>query len=392
MTSAGPIAFSPGFNGAAARGSEPPPAPLQPQAVAAARAVDRAEPLLSTPAGDPSHQHLPLVSSAVQGQPAGPVGRVLIAGFDAGQTHTRCRLADADDGRILAEGEGPGVCHLAAAHGPARFRQALRQSLAAARQRQPELPLPSAAAVGASGIEQGSAVQRQGLELAAEALGLLPHRLIVTGDERTALRGALADRPGVVVISGTGTIAVGRDGTGREHRCAGWGWLLDGAGSALDIGRDGLSLSLEMADGRRPDAPLRPALWQALGLEPEAADAPQRLKALVVEPAFGPAGFAQLAPVVERLANHGDLQSLAILERSAGALAAMVVAVATVLRLKDAEVCALGGAIEHLVCFQRCFQRALIARLPAARLIEPRGDALAGALALARERWESQHS
>ncbi len=392
MTSAGPIAFSPGFNGAAGRGSEPPPASLQPEAVAAGRAADRTEPLLPAPAGDPSRQRPPLVASAVQGQRAGPVGRVLIAGFDAGQTHTRCRLADADDGRILAEGEGPGVCHLAAAHGPARFRQALRQSLAAARQGQPGLPLPSAAAVGASGIEQGSAVQRQGLELAAEALGLPPHRLIVTGDERTALRGALADRPGVVVISGTGTIAVGRDGAGREHRCAGWGWLLDGAGSALDIGRDGLSLSLEMADGRRPDAPLRPALWQALGLEPEAADAPQRLKALVVEPGFGPAGFAQLAPVVERLANHGDAQALAILERSAGALAAMVVAVATALQLKDAEVCALGGAIEQLVCFQRCFRRALIARLPAARLIEPRGDALAGALALARERWKSQHS
>jgi glucosamine kinase len=317
-------------------------------------------------------------------------GRLVIAGFDAGQTHTRCRLADPSSGRILVEGEGPGVSHLAAAAGPERFRQALRQSLAEAYQQRPGLEASvAAAAIGASGIEQGSSVQGQGVELAAEALGLPRERVAVTGDERTALRGAFPDGPGVVVISGTGTIAVGRDGAGREHRCGGWGWLLDGAGSALDIGRDGLSLSLEMADGRRPDSPLRPSLWQALGLEPEAEDAPQRLKALVVDPGFGPAGFARLAPVVERLAQQGDGQALEILERSARALAAMAKAVAGQLRLEAPPVCAMGGAIEHLPRFQRCFQRELVECLPTARLVKPRGDALFGALALALERLES---
>jgi glucosamine kinase len=321
-----------------------------------------------------------------------PLPGSVIAGFDAGQTHTRCRLADPGDGRILAEGEGPGVCHLAAAAGPERFRQALRQSLDAARQ-QLQHPSPvAAAAIGASGIEQGSSVQWQGLELAAEALGLPLERLAVTGDERTALRGAFPHGPGVIVISGTGTIAVGQDGFGREHRCGGWGWLLDGAGSAMDIGRDGLSLSLEMADGRRPDSPLRPSLWRALGLEPEAKEAPQKLKALVVDPAFGPASFARLAPVVERLANEGDAPALKILERSAEALAAMVAAVAGQLRLEAPPVCAMGGAIEHLACFQRCFQQELAEHLPTARLVKPRGDALAGALVLAVERLNDRLS
>ena len=180
----------------------------------------------------------------------------LIAGFDAGQTHTSCRLALAQDsqgrgvGPVIGEGEGPGVCHLAAPEGPGRFGAALRESLERAM-----APLANAspaavlvaAAVGASGIEQGTAVQGHGRALAAEALGLAPERVLVSGDERTALRGAFGDGAGIVVISGTGTIAVGRDGQGREHRCAGWGWLLDGAGSAMDIGRDGLALSLQMA-------------------------------------------------------------------------------------------------------------------------------------------------
>ncbi|MFM8937101.1 MAG: N-acetylglucosamine kinase, partial [Vulcanococcus sp.] len=60
----------------------------------------------------------------------------LIAGFDAGQTHTSCRLARlAADGQLqpLADGEGSGVSHLDAPGGSQRFEGALRSSLAAAR-------------------------------------------------------------------------------------------------------------------------------------------------------------------------------------------------------------------------------------------------------------------
>ena len=136
----------------------------------------------------------------------------VIAGFDAGQTHTSCRLAEVGSGRILAEGEGPGVSHLATGEGPERFRQALQGSLGAACRHLESARDLLAAGIGASGIEQDSSVQRQGLELAARVLQLPQTRLVVTGDERTALRGAFPDGPGVVVISGTGTIAVGRDG------------------------------------------------------------------------------------------------------------------------------------------------------------------------------------
>ena len=310
----------------------------------------------------------------------------LLAGFDAGQTHTTCRLARVGDGQVLAEGEGPGVCHLAAPDGEQRFRQALRGALAAAIDRLPGGGADArlrAAAVGASGIEQGSAVQERGQVLAAQALGLPPQRLWVSGDERTALHGAFPDGAGIVVISGTGTIAVGRNAAGQEHRCGGWGWLLDGAGAAMDIGRDGLALSLRMADGRRPDSPLRPALWQALGLEADTPDAAQRIKALVVTPAFGPAGFARLAPVVQRLASAGDRDASRILQRSAEALTEMVAGVAAALGLEEPAVCPMGGALEHLEGLRRGLATGLAAALPGAQLQSARGDACAGALHLA---------
>ena len=312
----------------------------------------------------------------------------LIAGFDAGQTHTTCRLADRLSGVTLAEGEGPGVSHLAAAAGPEKFAAALRLSLEAARQALPAARHQdrlAAAAVGASGIEAGSAVQQEGLELAAVALALPPQRLVVTGDERTALRGAFPNAAGIMVISGTGTIAVGRDGRGREHRCGGWGWLLDGAGSAMDIGRDGLALSLKMVDGREPVSGLGEALWQALEIDPLDPQAPQRIKALVVEPGFGAAGFARLAPVVDQLAEQGDARAGAILVHNAEALAAMVAAVAAALTLRHPPVCALGGALLHLAELRRHFADLLARRLGGHALVSPGGDACQGALQMAAD-------
>lgn len=303
----------------------------------------------------------------------------LLAGFDAGQTHCRCRLANRE-GRVLAEGEGSGVSHLAAPGGPERFQTALRSSLAAARRALPEVPAEAlaAAVVGASGIEADSPVQALGQHLAAEALALNPAQVLVTGDERTALAGAFAGGPGIVLISGTGCICVGRADDGRLHRCGGWGWLLDGAGSAMDIGRDGLALSLRMADGRCGESPLRQVLWDAL-----AVTSPQELKARVVDPGFGAAGFAALAPLVGAAAMAGDPEAAQVLHRNGEALAELVTAVARALQLERPALCCVGGAIEHLPPLRTAFAGALTERLPGVVPRPPLGDACSGALALA---------
>ncbi|MGB5136861.1 MAG: BadF/BadG/BcrA/BcrD ATPase family protein [Prochlorococcaceae cyanobacterium] len=312
----------------------------------------------------------------------------LIAGFDAGQSHTRCRLTDADNGAVLGEGEGPGVRHLASPGGVEAFQLALEVSLKRALEalgpgRRGRL---RAAAVGASGIEVGSAVQEQGRLLAAAALHLPAEHTAVTGDERTALRGAMGTASeGVVLISGTGTIAVGRNRHAVEHRCAGWGWLLDGAGSAMDIGRDGLSASLEMADGRRPDSGLRQRLWEALGVSPHAPGAAAAIKARVVQPEFGAAGFAALAPAVAAGAEAGDQTAAAILRRNSAALATMAITISRRLGLEAPPVWPLGGALEHLPLLRDELEQALALRLPSAHLARPAGDACAGALSLARE-------
>ena len=186
----------------------------------------------------------------------------LLAGFDAGQTHTRCRLSVVQKGlhQTVGEGEGPGVSHLDAPQGERSFIEAIRTSAQHALKDHPAGVI-QAAVVGASGIEQGTALQQHAERLVGQALAIGDDtrltKVLVTGDERTALRGAIPEGAGILAISGTGMIVLGRNGNGHEHRCGGWGWLLDGAGSAFDLGHQGLQMTMRMADGRMADHPLR---------------------------------------------------------------------------------------------------------------------------------------
>ena len=313
---------------------------------------------------------------------------MLLAGLDAGQTSTRCRVSQWTGSQwlIVGEGSGPGVSHLAAAGGVERFQQAVRSSVSAALAASHGDALETAAnkidavVIGASGIEQGTPLQDQASALLADALAVAPHQALATGDERTALRGAFPDGAGIVVISGTGTICVGRDGNGLEHRCGGWGWRLDGAGAAFDLGHHALQLSLHMADGRLPDHPLRRTLWQALGCHSSV-----EVKATVVQPNFGPADLAALAPHVDIAASEGLEDAQRILDRSAEALVAMVNAVATALQLTNPAVVPHGGALLHLPCFRATVDQRLTERMPQARWCTAAGDACDGALQLARD-------
>ena len=311
---------------------------------------------------------------------------MLLAGFDAGQTKTRCRISRWQDGRweLIGEGHGPGVRHLASVGGVDRFQDAIRCSSAKAMKLHPDVTLDGAV-IGASGIEQGSTVQEQAKDLLAETLALPKPQVLATGDERTALRGAFPNGAGIVVISGTGMICLGRTARGVEHRCGGWGWLLDGAGSAFDIGHQGLQLSLQMADGRRPDHSLRNQIWTALDCTTSAA-----VKARVVEPNFGAAGFAALAPVVAAAAEQGMDEARCILERSALALANSISTVAQKLHLDAPDLVGHGGALKHLDGFSRMVKTTVTTALPSSRWIPASGDACHGALVMALEHVVNQ--
>ena len=88
----------------------------------------------------------------------------------------------------------------------------------------------------------------------------------MTNDAAVALTGATAGGQGIIVIAGTGSIALGRDTAGRVVRAAGWGYIYGDEGSAFDIARQALRAALRMEEGWGPETSLRRVLLGATGV------------------------------------------------------------------------------------------------------------------------------
>ena len=88
-------------------------------------------------------------------------------------------------------------------------------------------------------------------------------RVIVISDVEAAYLAALGAVPGVLLLAGTGSIALGRDVRGRFTREGGLGPLLGDDGSAFSIGRAWLrSAAVPPARARRiATAPTRSRAW-----------------------------------------------------------------------------------------------------------------------------------
>jgi len=80
--------------------------------------------------------------------------------------------------------------------------------------------------------------------------------LTVMSDVEGTYTACLGRRPGVVVISGTGSIIYGKEAAGCSHRAGGWGYLFDDEGSAFWIGKELIKESLRWQDALRAYDPI----------------------------------------------------------------------------------------------------------------------------------------
>ena len=149
--------------------------------------------------------------------------------------------------------------------------------------------------VGVAGLE--STNEREGLTNALVDGGLSLARLELVGDPWVALEGALpADLVGpgarVLLVSGTGSVAVAACGDGSRRRVGGWGSRVGDEGSGAWLGIEAVRATLRALDGRDPPGSLADAVRNAWGTSSEALVKRAR--------SATPAEFAALAPLVLR--------------------------------------------------------------------------------------------
>jgi N-acetylglucosamine kinase len=302
-----------------------------------------------------------------------------VLGIDVGGTKTVCLLANAD-GTILATAREAGA-NLQGA-GELALEKALHGVMEAALTGQ--RVTPSAICLGIAGVDR--AEDQKVVRGIMDRIGYKATILIVN-DALIALQAGIGDAPGIVIVSGTGSIAYGRSARGEAARAGGWGYVLGDEGSGYWIGRNALRAVVRHADGRGGPTSLTPRLLAHFGLAGST-----ELIHRVYHKALAPSDVGALAGYVQQARDEGDEVAAGILNYAADELLTTAAAVTKRLEMESESFsCVLAGGMFRAVpwlCDR--MKRLLPSVAPHSRAIlleeEPALGAVQLALALAQGR------
>ena len=278
-------------------------------------------------------------------------------GVDGGGTGCRARIEDMT-GRVLGTGiAGPAALRLGVQTALDEVLVACLAALAVAGLGEDVLRLVHAV-VGLAGVG------RQG---ALEKLTKQPHpfsSVIYTHDATIACIGAHGGRDGGIVIVGTGSVGFAITGK-REIRVGGYGFPISDEGSGADLGLHAIRLALRAHDERVVGTNLTNEVMMRFHNDP--------FEAVTWMDKATATDYASFAPLVMRHADDGDPIARRIVRDAAEHIDELV------RRLSEcgvSRVALLGGLASSIDPW--------LAPDVQRRLVAPEGDAIDGALHLAR--------
>jgi len=293
-------------------------------------------------------------------------------GIDGGGSKTDCLVGD--DVRMLGRAVAPSckIQRVGEEQARAALHTVINEACLAA---EIEPARIERACIGVAGVSHPE-IERKIRSIISEVVRGEIH---VVGDNTIALQAACGGMPGVVVISGTGSIAYARNEQGREARAGGWGPAISDEGSGGWIGRRAVAQVMRAHDrGKNP-----PLLFSLI----------QKWKVTVAEDLvrianeIPPPDFAALLPRVIEACSSGDALACDILMEAGGELAKLASAVIRQLWADDGRnirVGMAGGVFAHSAAVRRSFFNRLRAERPRVALNFAVAEPVYGAFELAR--------
>lgn len=290
-------------------------------------------------------------------------GQQFFLGIDGGGTQCRARIVDAE-GKILGEGQaGPANTRL----GIARVFGEVRKAAAAA------LDAAGRDESGLADLHAGMGLAGLSLQSDLEKVVAEPHpfaSLVVDTDAFVACLGAHQGEDGGIMVLGTGSCGCGVL-DGETFTVGGWGFLLADHGAGAWVGREALKAGLLAHDGVIPGSGLSEHLLARFEGAPE--------KAVIWATAAEPADYGEIARQVVDFAARSDPLACQLMQE-AGADASKLIRTLAAHGLS--RIALTGGFSAPL----RPWFDADVEPL----LVNPRGDALDGAIILARRALEKR--
>jgi N-acetylglucosamine kinase-like BadF-type ATPase len=300
----------------------------------------------------------------------------LVAGVDGGQSSTVALVADAD-GAVIGTGRAGPADDVgereAAVRTAAAVDAALDAALAAAGSATDHPLEVVVAAISGYDDARGN----RAIPLRARAL-----RVVVEHDADAAWRGAFAGREdacAILVIAGTGSVALGRTRAGAVARAGGWGYLFGDEGSAFWLARRALTLAMSRAD-RGGTADLGSEALHHFAVDSLAAIAHGFARGTIDR-----ARIAAFAPRVCALADGGDAHARELVGDAAAALAELAGVVHARLAPGAPPAVSYHGGLFDYATLRDRWNATVRSRIAGAQVLAPTHEPAYGALLRAQE-------
>lgn len=160
-------------------------------------------------------------------------------------------------------------------------------------------------------------------------------------DVYMALMGATFGRPGIMLISGTGSMCAGLDVEGRIYFLGGWGYLFGDEGSCYHIAIQGLRAAVHAYEGAIPTG-----IVEKLLARYRINDLRELLN-IFYNPPVSVRDIASIAQDVLACAEEGDAVAREIVDNAVKILAELTLNMSQRIRLPSIHVGVYGGLFEH---------------------------------------------
>ncbi len=297
----------------------------------------------------------------------------LYLGVDGGQSHTEAIIAD-ERGNVLGRGTGGASNHAEIPGGRERLQNAITDSVGEALK---TANLPALSEIVFASVHcgmTGGAIYKEEIINAI----IKAENLTVGHDAPTALFGATAGKPGIVVIAGTGSVVFGINETGETARTGGLGYLFSDEGSGFWLAAQTIRLAIKEQDGLIAPAGLERLALDFFGRE--------QIREITNDYYFAKSSrddLAKFARAAHDAAAAGNVVIREQIKFGAKVLAESVGSAARRLNFKENFRVAGVGGMFNAALMKKYFAESLQNEFPQASFIVPRFNPAIGALLLA---------
>lgn len=268
---------------------------------------------------------------------------IKLLAVDGGGTKTLAVLVN-EDGTILGKGKAGASNYQVV--GAEAAKEALVEAILAAFRDAGGLMAVEKAVYALAGIDtaKDEKVVADVVQGAVNELSIEIGSLVVENDCLSALLGATANKAGILLIAGTGSIVYAHDGNKQIVRSGGWGHRVGDEGSGYWIGKQAIQSVLKMQDGRGEET-----ILSRLVLDKFSFDKIEDLYNWTYSESYSVDDVGALAAVVDEAYQLGDAVSIRILDHAVNELILLLkTAIVKVgIEQDDFELILQGGVFYH---------------------------------------------